>query len=225
MKASGQHKFYGKQAMTLGIFIIIAGFIAAIAVANTVNAKETVVPATNYSDSQIEDKQIYEFKNAILFDEYAVSEYSGGKTKDHFYVVGKYDRRSAGWVLYSVCLNEKDELFAEFDKYVNNSELQVGDVEISFCARANNYLNEDQQIRGYYIVAANEFSKKAFDGEALIERNYNYTYIFDSADKLKGFNKRNGLIEGFTLAALFAVIALGIVIFYRNLRRIIRGDV
>ena len=218
-------KFRGKQAMTLGLLMFLIGLIAAVAVLNTIDSKETVASAANYSANPIEDGQIYEFKNVIAFDEYARSDYNGGSDKDHFYVVGKLDKSSGNWVLYSLCVNEDDELFKTLNDYVNNKDMLVGDLEISFCARSADYLTEDQQIRGYYDIAANKYNLAAFDGNGVVEKAFNFNYVFAGADDLKDYNKQHALIEGFSVSFLLVLAILGFVIFYRNLRRVIRGEV
>lgn len=225
MKASKKHGFRGKQAMTLGLIFMLSGFIAIIAVFNIINSNETIVSAANYSETEIADGQIYEFRNAVVFDEFAVSESTDGTQKEHYYIIGKADKSTGNWVLYSLCLNEDDALFKTLNDFAESKEAQVGDLEVTLCARASDYLYGDMQIRGYYEVAANEYNKKAFDGKAVVEKDFSYEYIFKSADELAAYNKSNATVEGVSVSLLIVFTVLSAVIFFKNLRRVTRGEV
>ncbi len=218
-------KLWGKKAAIIGIIAIVIGSIAIFSAAKAINTHDTIVSADNYSESEIADGQIYELNDLVVFNEFSKSAYaSGGKTK-HYYVVGKYDRSCDNWVLYSLCLDKENELYQKLDAYVQNPDALVGDLKVSLCARAGRYIMEDQEIRGYYIVAADEFNKAAFSREAVVCDDYNFTYCFDSASNLSAYNSHNSLMLWMIVIPAAALIVCGLVVAYKNLRRITRGEI
>ncbi len=217
-------KFRGKIAMNVGFTLVIFGIIFIIIICNAIHTNVTVDSVKGVSAAELQDGQFYELNNVTVFNEYAGTDYNGNTASEHYYLLGRYDKSLESWVLYSLCIDEDNELFKTLDEYAKSTDTQVGDLQISLCAKANDFVNEDNQIKGYYIVSANHYAEEDLTGDAVQRADFNFTYIFDSADDVVAYNRGNATIKGITIACTLVVIILASILALKNLRRIARGE-
>lgn len=210
-----------KRALITGILCFAVGVIMFIIALGQFGIGECKITNINDVDSVFsidEDanaKDIYQFDNMIILDEYATySEFYGIKTDDAYYTVMFFDKDGTAYYA-SLEVSTGSEIYKHLEDYINDDEQYIGDMIIPVCAATD--ARFESELLDYYDEAIDSY-KALLEGEDMDEEIYDsrlkLRYACDIPANIGDYNKSEtktalfvfGFISLFTILFLFVTI-------------------
>lgn len=171
--------------------------------------------AYNMTPTQLlENNDIFEFKNAVVLDEYTTVKNNNSNPTNHYYIIAFFeDENENKAYLASMCLNIKDgNIFERVSKQNEGNNIP----QISFYAAATaTPKTRSKEIIKYYTKSADYYEENYSN---LTDSELELKYRFDSPEQFDSFQddtKENyiGAIKGNLLAIALGVVflALGLI--------------
>lgn len=195
-------------AVFVAAALIIAAGTLAFNCAKDYKSDYTMSESLNTSpEEMLASDDIYAFKDVVVFDYYATTDYDSGSPTSYHFLIGYYESDTE-MRMASVTLDENDgEIFEKMLSYGDNKYATVGECIVDIYATVSSIDTIEEELIGYY----NE-SVKYFTGyfDQITSSGLRLNYCFDSADDYDAYvaDQKSAAEGGIILSGICVVIAV-----------------
>ena len=158
-------------------------------------------------EEMINSSDIYAFKNAVVFDYYATTEYDSSSPTSYHFLIG-YHQNDTDIRMASVTLNANDgEIFEKMLSYGDNREAAVGECIVDIYATAQSIDSIDEELIDYYNQSVDYYTGYY---DEITSSGLKLDYCFDSIDDYESYvaDKKSAAEGGIIVSGIGVVIAV-----------------